>query len=549
MAPKAKGSIWRTPEGLLYARITVKDVAGATKRPWISLDPKLSDEQAKRLALKMTQEAKGKVWDPAEKKREERLTETPTVDDYVEKLWLPSRLGKVKSIRTDRYRYRLHISPVIGKKRLADVTPDDLRELVQRLDEKADDESVRFGAKTAICCWAIVSRMFADMVDSKKRELRVLKKNPAAGVAPPDPPGELEKQWLYPSELQLLLACADVPVERRQIYAATVFLVCRPGEALALLWKRGVDPATGMVRIYRSYDHIEAVWREHTKSGDSRHFAMDSVIRPMFEAMIKRRTEELVFPVMSHLAENLRADLLKAGVDRAALHVPRKGARVMRFHDLRATGITYLAIRGDTDNQIRERAGHTDFKTTQIYIRRGHLAAGAVIGDPFAPLPAALSGIVQEPSSGAAGSGAGGAGGTDQVDNAAIHSAVATSKEFESLLPLNNSHRDAGASPGPLDESLDDSTQRYHSAEGAADPFAAGLLKATADRGRRLAAFAEADPKAGAPGLAMCRAQAALLAGDVEASRAAIGDAYHALGLDHPEERDRLTALANRRAR
>ena len=55
-------------------------------------------------------------------------------------------------------------------------------------------------------------------------------------------------------------------------------------------------------------------------------------------------------------------------------------------------------MRGDTDNTVRERAGQTDFATTLLYIRRGHLAGGASIGDPFAPLPAWLTGIVQESS-------------------------------------------------------------------------------------------------------------------------------------------------------
>jgi hypothetical protein len=72
--------------------------------------------------------------------------------------------------------------------------------------------------------------------------------------------------------------------------------------------------------------------------------------------------------------------------------VKTKGARMMRFHDLRATGITYLALRGDSDHQVRDRAGHTDFKTTLEYIRRGQHAFGVRMGDPFAPLPVALLG-------------------------------------------------------------------------------------------------------------------------------------------------------------
>ena len=80
---------------------------------------------------------------------------------------------------------------------------------------------------------------------------------------------------------------------------------------------------------------------------------------------------------------------MKAGVTRASLHVRRSGSQPIRFHDLRATGITYMAIRGDSDQDVRERAGHADFETTLLYIRRGHLAlSSAAIGRPYAALPA-----------------------------------------------------------------------------------------------------------------------------------------------------------------
>jgi hypothetical protein len=41
------------------------------------------------------------------------------------------------------------------------------------------------------------------------------------------------------------------------------------------------------------------------------------------------------------------------------------------------------ALRGDSDQDVRERAGHADFETTLLYIRRGHLArASAATGSP-----------------------------------------------------------------------------------------------------------------------------------------------------------------------
>ena len=57
--------------------------------------------------------------------------------------------------------------------------------------------------------------------------------------------------------------------------------------------------------------------------------------------------------------------------------------------DLRATGITWCAVRGDEPLKIMQRAGHSDFETTKIYLREAeNLSRG--FGVPFPVLPASL---------------------------------------------------------------------------------------------------------------------------------------------------------------
>jgi translocation and assembly module TamB len=55
--------------------------------------------------------------------------------------------------------------------------------------------------------------------------------------------------------------------------------------------------------------------------------------------------------------------------DRAALHLDDVRHKHLTFHDLRATGITWMAVRGDDPLKIKQRAGHTTFSTTEGYIR------------------------------------------------------------------------------------------------------------------------------------------------------------------------------------
>lgn len=64
----------------------------------------------------------------------------------------------------------------------------------------------------------------------------------------------------------------------------------------------------------------------------------------------------------------LRMYLTRAGVNRADLFITDATRKAMTFHDLRATGITWCAVRGDEPLKIMQRAGHADFATTQIYL-------------------------------------------------------------------------------------------------------------------------------------------------------------------------------------
>jgi hypothetical protein len=67
----------------------------------------------------------------------------------------------------------------------------------------------------------------------------------------------------------------------------------------------------------------------------------------------------------------------------------------LTFHDLRATGITWAAVRGDNPMQIKQRAGHKGFATTEVHIREAeNLAVG--FSETFPPLPPELIGAPSE---------------------------------------------------------------------------------------------------------------------------------------------------------
>ena len=79
----------------------------------------------------------------------------------------------------------------------------------------------------------------------------------------------------------------------------------------------------------------------------------------------------------------------EGGTEGAELFVNDTTRKHITFYDLRATGITWMAVRGDDAQKIQHRAGHESFSTTQGYIREAENLQGG-FGQPFPSLPATL---------------------------------------------------------------------------------------------------------------------------------------------------------------
>jgi hypothetical protein len=89
---------------------------------------------------------------------------------------------------------------------------------------------------------------------------------------------------------------------------------------------------------------------------------------------------------MEDWARRLRKYLGWAGIKRSELTEETATRKQLTFYDLRATGITWRAVRGDDPLKIMSGAGHKDFKTTQGYIREAEVLRDG-FGSVFPPLP------------------------------------------------------------------------------------------------------------------------------------------------------------------
>ena len=132
-----------------------------------------------------------------------------------------------------------------------------------------------------------------------------------------------------------------------------------------------------------------------TKTKQTRRFTLEPAILPLLRTMHAEAEEEGHGRPTDHvveltserdLARGLKRWLRKADIKRAELYATDATRQALRFHDLRATGITWMAVRGDAPQVIQSRAGHTDYTTTLGYIREAEtLAAG--FGEVFPALP------------------------------------------------------------------------------------------------------------------------------------------------------------------
>jgi integrase len=371
--------------------------ADGTRTEWLPLNPKVAvDEPSAR--------AEAARLAPKVRHASAEAGSVETFEAYA-KRWCTWREGRgVGCVTEDRSLLRRHVFDVLGPLDVRAVGRDDLKRLVTALDDKArrgetlepDGTRRPFGWKRAVNAWIVVRALFRDARGAKDVTLCVRDDNPIDGVAGPDVGASKAKQYLYPSEFLALVSCPDVPLRWRRLFTLAVYSQGRAGELDALEWS-DIDLEHQVLHIHRSIDDRRGRGTKATKSDAARRVPLEPALLPLLKAMHEEGGGE--GPVLrlpgDGAAEKLRGCLKRAGVDRADLHVTDATRKAMTFHDLRATGITWCAVRGDDPLKIKQRAGHESFSTTEIYIREAE-AVREGFGTVFPPLPEELLRIAPE---------------------------------------------------------------------------------------------------------------------------------------------------------
>jgi integrase len=273
--------------GRWWARPTLADGSRGDR---VHLPPGTSEAKAREVAAHLTERAaeQGLTKETVEAKRVAMQPPPPhpkgkTVSEWGV-AWLEERERRgLASVRTDRGRWEKWVEPQIGALEMATVTTEDLERLVQHIDDAVRDG--KFHWKTAKNTWGLVTKAFKDACRSKTLSLRVRKDNPAQDIEGPDQGAERGKQFLYPSEFNALMECAEVPARWRRLVAVQTYLYCRAGE-LEALHLADVDIEHRTIHIHRSVDRDHDGALKETKTNSPRRIPVEPNLLPLLKQLV-----------------------------------------------------------------------------------------------------------------------------------------------------------------------------------------------------------------------------------------------------------------------
>jgi len=276
-----------------------------------------------------------------------------TLTDLVERYLADVLPHKRSSTIPDQRRQLCWWKAQLGHYALADITPAliaECRDRLRRENIRRDGRTKRRANGTVVRYLAVLSHVFTVAV----REWQWCDDNPIQKISKPkEPRGRV--RFLSDNERQRLLDACKVS-RNSSLYTIVVLPLstdARRGELLSLCWS-DVDLRRGLL-----------TFRE-TKNGETRTVPVSGYALDVFtqHAKVRRLDTSLVFP------DNTGTRPL--GIREAFEYaVKRAGIANFKFHDLRHTFASYLAMNGATLAEIAEVLGH---KTLAMVKRYAHLS-------------------------------------------------------------------------------------------------------------------------------------------------------------------------------
>jgi integrase len=321
---------------------------------------------AKRIRKTFATRTAAKLWraDAARALRTGELSgeRGPTLTDAVDQWLVALRCGQVCNRSGDPYKpsairgyeqtLRLRVLPHLGHHRLGEIGPRDVQALTDRL--------VKDG-------WSPAT------IDAALTPLRALYRRAVArGEARHNPTLRIEKPAVRPktkhvaSPAQAARLLDALEGADRALWAVTFYAGLRRGELIGLRWE-DVDLATGIIRVQRGWDMVEAI-----------------------EVAPKSRRGRRTVPVAATLRDHLDQHRLDTGADNRVFASPNwvasangrararwetRGLPALTLHEGRHTFASLMIAAGVNAKALSTYMGHATIAVT--YDLYGHLFPGS----------------------------------------------------------------------------------------------------------------------------------------------------------------------------
>lgn len=370
------------PAGTRSYGVSYRDKHNRLRRHTIGKHGAITNTEARAAAKKLVARIHANNFDPAAKQQADRaeLTVNGLLDLYLASSRFAEKAASTQQI--DAPRLANHIRPLIGKKRLTEITPDTIRKVKADIENgKTANGQVRGGAGAARMALRVLRAVFSWAVDEG-----IASSNPCQriklgsdGVRKTILKNADEYRRLFEA-LARLTATRQMTQNAADCIRIIALTGARRDEVAACRW-RNIDSERGLIVL----DAKQHKAGHHT--GEAKEIPLPAAARAIIAKRERGEPEEYVFTGRDGVGHTWLNSKLWVKIRREA-DLPEG----ISSHALRHSLGTMLALQGAEAAQIMGALGHSQLSTTERYINLATDMRAQFLEEQTAGIAAALNG-------------------------------------------------------------------------------------------------------------------------------------------------------------